>query len=174
MPAIWREQLSTGNERIDQDHKYLFCLFNSIELALSQPESLKHLPIFFNQLLDYSKEHFEREEQIQIKVKYPRYPDHKREHQNIIDSLTRVNDELKELLDTEQLMLVEVPREDSEAADDDESPAVDPESLARVEKLQRRLRKDVLLLARDWIIEHVVKTDKDMQPYLKQFPANFE
>ncbi|MCV6610109.1 MAG: hemerythrin family protein, partial [Amphritea sp.] len=62
MPVIWKSQLSTGNDLIDRDHKYLISLFNSIELSLLKPDSLQYLPIFFRELLEYTREHFEREE----------------------------------------------------------------------------------------------------------------
>ena len=69
MPIMWRDQISVGNDAIDQDHKYLICLINSVELALSHEDTVKHLPIFIGQLVEYTKEHFIREEEIQKKAR---------------------------------------------------------------------------------------------------------
>jgi len=73
MPVFWKPELSVKNELIDQDHRYLFSLFNCLELALKNDESLKYIPDFLEQLFKYTKEHFEREEIIQCRIKYPKY-----------------------------------------------------------------------------------------------------
>ena len=95
MPIVWRDQMSVGNEHIDQDHKYLICLFNSIELALSNEKKDELLPMFFDQLLEYTKVHFDREERIQLKMQYPGHYEHKQKHQEIVQSLMEVNAELQ-------------------------------------------------------------------------------
>lgn len=95
MPIIWREEMSIGNDLIDQDHRYLICLFNSIEFSLSHEKKDELLPEFFKQLVDYTIYHFDREEKIQINMKYPGHYEHKKEHQEIIAQLKEVNDELQ-------------------------------------------------------------------------------
>ena len=139
MPITWRKQISTGNDIIDQNHKYLICLFNSIELALSTPEALKYLPVYVDQLFEYTKEHFDREEKIQLKIDYPGYMEHKLQHQDILDHLEKVNDELQQLVN----------EKDEEATN---------------EALKSQLDKDILKLAREWIIDHLIKTDKKWSP----------
>ena len=69
-PVVWNRQMSTGNGLIDGDHKYLISLFNSVDLALSKPSVLPHLPLFFDQLVEYTQEHFRREEEIQIRIEW--------------------------------------------------------------------------------------------------------
>lgn len=68
MPIEWRPNLTTGSDIIDQDHKYLFCLFNCVSMAVSSEDQLEHLPFFFAQLLQYTKEHFSREETLQLEI----------------------------------------------------------------------------------------------------------
>lgn len=144
MPVIWKSQLSTGNDLIDRDHKYLISLFNSIELCLLKPDSLQYLPIFFSELLAYTREHFDREERIQIKIRYPYYADHKLEHQKIIDHLEQLNDTVRKLM----------------AARDKLGDT----------RIHERLDSEIISLAREWIIDHVVKTDGKMARFLKQYP----
>ena len=145
MPVVWRDALSTGNRVIDHDHKYLLCLFNAIELSLQSRDTLRSLPVFFDQLREYTREHFEREEQLQLKVQYPEYVDHKIAHQQIIDSLDSVSDHLNELL-----------------AGEDSNDA-----------LLERLNREVLGLAREWVVEHLVQMDRKLAPYLKRLPPDF-
>ena len=145
MPIVWRDQISVGNEAIDQDHKYLICLINSVELALRHENTVDQLPLFIQQLMAYTKEHFAREEEIQKKAQYPQIREHKREHEEILIKL------------------------------------VDMEHLAAeygVKKRQGRLRQDeeakisekIMALARHWILDHVLKTDKGMEHYLRKLP----
>jgi hemerythrin len=143
MPIIWRHQLTTGDERIDQDHKYLFAIFNCVELALSSPDQIRHLPLFFKQLFDYTEEHFLREEKLQFSIGYPGYLEHKIAHQRILERLKEVNDHLQAIAASE-------------------SGLNDPEAL------RAGLDKEILDLARSWIVGHIAKMDTAMLPYLKQ------
>ena len=94
MPIVWRDEMSVGNDHIDRDHRYLLCLFNLIELALSNEKRDEFLPVFFEQLFEYTKIHFNREEKTQLKLEYSGYYEHKMQHQEIVESLKEINDEL--------------------------------------------------------------------------------
>ncbi len=148
MPILWRPQLTTGSERLDQDHKYLFCIFNCIELALSSPDQIRHIPLFFEQLIDYTDEHFSREEQVQLQIGYHGYMEHKMEHQRLLERLKNLNDDIKKIAATD-------------------------EGINHPDVLAAGFDKDILNLARSWIIGHVAKMDTGMLPYLKQHPAMF-
>lgn len=136
MPILWRDEMSVGNDLIDQDHRYLLCLFNSVELILSSNELQDQLPFYFDQLLDYTKFHFDREEKIQLKSDYSGYYEHKKKHVEIVQRLEELNEELK-------------------------SGKTD-------------LEKDLLALVREWIVDHLIKVDKDLAPHLRQFPSNYQ
>jgi len=145
MPVVWKQQLSTGNNLIDQDHKYLIALFNSVELAMIKPENLKYLPIFFRELVDYTRHHFEREETIQIKIKYPYYADHKIEHQRIVGHLEELYTKIQATLGRGDL---------------------DPK------EIHSQLDTEIINLAREWVIEHLVKTDAKMAQFLRKYPQD--
>jgi hemerythrin len=136
MPILWRNEMSVGNDIIDQDHRYLLCLFNSIELILSDKGLHDQLPFYFDQLLEYTQFHFDREEKIQLKSEYPGFYDHKQKHQQIIQRLEAVNDELKMGSTDVQQGLIE--------------------------------------LVREWIVDHLIQTDKEMTSHLRKFPHNFQ
>ncbi|PQJ95947.1 bacteriohemerythrin [Chromatium okenii] len=148
MPILWRPQLTTGNDQIDQDHKYLFCIFNCIEMALSSPDQVKHIPLFFKQLLAYTDEHFVREEGIQLEIGYSGYLAHKMEHQRILERLQELNDKVQKIAASEQGLSAEILAEGG-------------------------LDKHILALARSWIVDHVAKMDTGFLPYMKKNPSNF-
>lgn len=175
MPVVWNAKMSTGNELIDQDHRYLICLFNSIELALSHDDFLHQLPLFFQQLFEYTKQHFLREERIQLKISYPGYLEHKIKHQEIVAQLEQVNDELQRLLEGESDERLEVISEPSGLDQEVEQLLSEEVPLAeRNAAIRAGLDHDILTLARSWVLDHIIKTDLDMAKYLKQYPSNFQ
>jgi hemerythrin len=136
--------MCVGNDLIDQDHRYLVCLFNCLELAMDREDSKQIMPPLFGQLLDYTKTHFDREERIQLKANYNKYMEHKKQHQNIIAHLSEINDQLQRCLASDQ------------------------------GSAQFPLNLEVMALAREWVIDHIIKTDREMIPMLKSLPKNFQ
>lgn len=148
MPIVWREQISVGNNIIDQDHKYLLCLVNSVELALKHEDTVECLPVYIQQLVDYTREHFAREESIQKKAQFPLIDEHKREHMRILDKLS----ELVKVVDD----YIEKKRRDALGLEEEAD-----------------LNQKIMELARHWILDHVLKEDKRMEYYLRKLPRNF-
>ena len=148
-PIIWNRQLSTGNDLIDRDHKYLICLFNSIELALTKPSVLPHLPMFFDQLVEYTQEHFKREEGIQIKIDYPNYAAHRLEHEKIMSQLEQVNRQIGGVA----------------------AAAVDTRDASPYHEI---MDGDLIGMTRHWVIDHMRKADMDMVPYLKKHAGTLQ
>ncbi|NHA15328.1 bacteriohemerythrin [Thioalkalivibrio sp. XN279] len=147
MPVVWRERMRIGHELIDADHRYLLSLFNSVELSLRVPDTLRYLPVFFGQFLDYAREHFAREEQVQFKMGFPGYLEHKLEHQRIAAKLAELQDRISTELDAM------------------------PEDEEAVAALQEQLRPEILELARTWVIDHILQTDGKMRPWFTPDPA---
>ena len=148
MAIVWREQMSVGNDVIDLDHKYLICLMNSVELALKHEDTLELLPVFTHQLVSYTEEHFAREEDIQKKAQYPLAAEHKREHSELIaklGNLTYIVDDFTDKKSKGELDLKE----------------------------EEEMNQKILELARQWILEHVIREDKRMEYYLRKLPRNF-
>lgn len=89
MGAIhWRRQLSVGQPAIDEDHKHLIEYLNQLDECLgarvfAPPKVAKVLMA----LLEYTKEHFGREERIMEKVNYPRLEDHRRQHREAVKAI---------------------------------------------------------------------------------------
>jgi len=149
MPVVWKSHLSTGNDLIDRDHKYLICLFNSVELALTKPRVLPHLPMFFDQLVEYSQEHFKREEGIQIKIDYPNYAAHRLEHEKIMSHLEDVNRQIGGI-------------------------AASTVDIRDASPYHEMMDGDLMGMTRHWVIDHMLKADLDMVPYLENHARNLQ
>lgn len=148
-PVVWKRQMSTGNGLIDRDHKYLICLFNSVDLALSKPSVLPHLPLFFDQLVEHTQEHFRREEEIQIRIDYPDYALHKLEHKKILTNLERVNRQIGGIATS----------------------AVDIQDAGPYHEM---MDGDLMGMARHWVIDHMLKADRDLVPFLEKHASRLQ
>ena len=95
MSLVWRKQLEIGDVSIDTDHKYLICLINTVELTLRTPEHRDVLPVTLEQLVDYTRVHFEREESIMLAMRYTRYDQHKLQHQLLIRELAAIRQQIE-------------------------------------------------------------------------------
>lgn len=90
MTLVWRNQLDTGNARIDADHRQLFELINAVELALKECRGVDALTSTLNELYDYTNYHFEREEQIMIALDYNEVEQHKLAHYGLKAQLVAI------------------------------------------------------------------------------------
>lgn len=86
----WSDQLLTGNEIIDKQHKEIFeraaQLIESEKTGKIESESNRILEY----LEDYCDRHFATEEALQIKCGYPGYEAHKKMHESFREELVEL------------------------------------------------------------------------------------
>lgn len=155
MSIIWRKEMSVANEAIDQDHRYLFCLVNTVELALRTEENRDLLDVAVTQLLEYTEYHFAREEALQSKIQYPKRGDHRGEHLRIVEQVKTIREQVRKAVASAQ------PGADAGAATD---------------KSAKQVKLDVdqiVGLLREWVLGHVLKRDREMIPWLEQYPSTY-
>jgi len=84
--VVWDEKYATGIQLIDSQHKELFSLTNELFRAcLGGEETLKD--VFrdtMGRMVDYVRFHFGDEQELLQRVKYPDYPEHKKQHDTLI------------------------------------------------------------------------------------------
>ena len=89
MGLVWRDQLSVGNNVIDSDHKYLIEIINQVEQSLVT-KNLIGLAKTLDDLSQYSRVHFEREEKIAEAVGYTQVPHLNQSHQELLKQLEQI------------------------------------------------------------------------------------
>lgn len=98
MYAVFNENLHTGNELIDGQHKEIIEKINKLVVACEngscQLESIKML----DYLADYTEYHFQEEEALQKEAGYPGFEEHKKRH----DEFRVAVKELHEMLEEEE------------------------------------------------------------------------
>ncbi len=90
----WTPKMSVGIEIIDSDHKKLFALVNRVGELIDggdRPNLLKSL----DELLDYTRYHFQREEQLMRDAGYPGYDAHARIHHDVTAKVAQWIEDLR-------------------------------------------------------------------------------
>ena len=93
MLAEWWEDLATGNQLIDNQHKELFRRINILLAACEQRKGKDEVGDLLQFLKKYVRTHFQDEENLQLRANYPLYKEHREEHDNFIQELIKVEDE---------------------------------------------------------------------------------
>jgi len=91
----WSEDLRVGNSFIDSDHQKLIKLVAQLHEAMAEGHGKDVLGKTLAELIRYTQEHFKREEDHMLRMRYPGYAAHKQEHdrlmREVLDLQTRFN-----------------------------------------------------------------------------------
>lgn len=88
MPEIsWSDELLTGNTFIDEDHRKLASMVNAFLDALSKGQGNDVLAKVLNNLMVYTRSHFDREEAEMQRINYPGTLAHKAEHTRLMNEV---------------------------------------------------------------------------------------
>ena len=139
MFATWTDDLLTGNETIDNQHKEIFHRINKLYEAANEYQELyqlkkvgdRRLKETLHFLADYVEEHFRDEEEYMKQNNYEKFEEHKKSH-----------DEFKKQIEKELEIF------------EKEGP-----NLPRIINL--------LKLTNKWLIEHIKKADLEMIQAIK-------
>ena len=96
----WYDFLEIGVDFIDNDHRELLDIIVEIKQAIDNGEKDKCVPLF-SSLLQHTKEHFSREEEFLLKVKYPNLEKHKNYHEKLLLKADETKRKCEEI-DTQQ------------------------------------------------------------------------
>lgn len=100
----WKDHYSVGIEGIDHEHKDLIELINRLHDQLSTGESLA-ASAFFGDLVKAISAHFALEERFMRERGYDQLPQHKEDHERLLDEILCLIDEFDrdEMADQEDL-----------------------------------------------------------------------
>jgi hemerythrin len=101
MSFLWHEKYCIGIDEIDKQHKIFLDMLNKTydiysSSATSVIDEKDKLKIYTDilKLREYAFNHFFTEEKYMIKYKYPKFFDHKREHDNFIKTVFELEEKL--------------------------------------------------------------------------------
>lgn len=130
----WKEEYEIGIQMIDEQHKRLFEIGNTVYELLENyilDDKYDKIVKIISELKEYTKYHFNTEEQLMIKIKYPKYFRQKVAHDDFIAKIEEID-------------------------------------LQDVDENQEKYIREILLFVFDWILEHIVKQDKDITAHMNE------
>lgn len=96
----WKDEYSVGIDSIDQQHKKLVNLINQLQTAVDYSTGEEFERDALDELVDYTKTHFQYEESLMQQNDYPDYEPHKAVHEKMIKQVAEVLAEYEKDKDT--------------------------------------------------------------------------
>ena len=91
----WNDSYSVGVEEIDNDHKKLLGLINKLQTAAHYSSDEAMIDSILNDLVDYTKYHFSKEEDMLKQSDYPHFNEHKLQHEEMIKKVSEFIEEYR-------------------------------------------------------------------------------
>ena len=96
MPLVtWDESYSVKVEKCDEDHKKLFALINALHDAMSVGRGAQVVQKVVDELANYTRFHFSREESLLEKTHYPALVPHQAQHRIFVQQVEQFRQDLK-------------------------------------------------------------------------------
>lgn len=87
---LWTDDLSTGNAFIDGDHHKLIDMVNALFESMAKGQGKDIISKVLNNLIIYTREHFDREEAEMQRIRYIASISHKSEHTKLIKQVAEL------------------------------------------------------------------------------------
>ena len=110
MEMKWKENLSVGIDKIDNQHKELFDRMNKLILAMREGKGKGEVMDTLKFLEDYVVKHFSEEEELQKKNNYPKYNMQHEQHEGFKNQLKKLRENF-ESKGTSSLLVLNVQKE---------------------------------------------------------------
>lgn len=95
MTVEWDEVFGTGNETVDNQHRYFLELINRIEKHYKESKSEAYCRKLISELEKYADFHFTSEENIATALKLPGVGAHHERHAELLEEFEKYADRLK-------------------------------------------------------------------------------
>lgn len=96
MAMLFTDDLVTGNEMIDSQHKELIDKINALLISCENKADKAGAVKMLNYLADYTDFHFSAEEQLQKEIEYPGYNEHIKKHEELRQTVNQLHEMLEE------------------------------------------------------------------------------
>lgn len=91
----WKDQYSTGIEAVDCEHQELIELINRLHDEMIAKGSKASIEAFFGDLFMGISAHFALEERFMRERRYDELPQHKADHERLLDEIRDIMDEFE-------------------------------------------------------------------------------
>ena len=91
----WDEAWTVGNKELDAAHKKLVGMIESVFVAIRTAQGVDYIEGVVDELIQYAKYHFTREENLLREQGYERQEGQQREHKKLLDDVTEIGNRIK-------------------------------------------------------------------------------
>jgi hemerythrin len=88
----WTPEMSVGVGALDDDHKVLIGIINELHDGIAAGHKKEILASVLDHLVEYTKFHFAKEEELLAKCDYLAAPNHKMEHASFVSRLINLQE----------------------------------------------------------------------------------
>jgi hemerythrin len=92
----WDDTLDVGVTQFNEDHRRLVGFINDLHGGIVSGLGISQMTYILDGLIDYTKEHFGREEELMTKHDYPGLKGHRREHYELMKQVSEFKSRLTE------------------------------------------------------------------------------
>jgi len=92
----WDVRLETRHPQIDEQHKALIQAFNDLHLAMKQGKGKDEVGRTLTFLTEYTKTHFQMEENLMARAGYPRAREHREIHADFAGKAQALSDQFNQ------------------------------------------------------------------------------
>ena len=98
MKLVWQDRFSVGVPEVDHEHRELIRLINLLHEALGQSQSAAAVRAALGEVHVAISAHFALEEKDMQAWGYSGYPEHKRDHERLLDELRDLMDSIEQAI----------------------------------------------------------------------------
>lgn len=99
----WSDAYLIGVEELDYEHKDLFDHLNMLQLELAADTNTENIQRILEEIYVRFVAHFALEETYMHEHKYPKAVEHKREHENLLESMRDIIGKFSDATDVDEL-----------------------------------------------------------------------
>ena len=91
--AQWKSEYESGNQLVDEQHKFLFSLINTLHNAMLTGQGKSVVNKIIHSLYEYVVVHFSTEEVYMLDHHYPHYFEHCKKHDDLKRRLVELDED---------------------------------------------------------------------------------
>ena len=91
----WRDEYCTGFKGVDYEHEELIRQINSVYELMRGPASKEMVLDSLGEIYGSISAHFALEEQLMLRHEYDHYPEHRADHERLLDEIRDITDEFE-------------------------------------------------------------------------------
>jgi hemerythrin len=92
----WKEEFSVGVVEVDYEHQELIDLINEVHLSVREGVTRQQVVAGLGEIYAQIAAHFALEEKVMRDMRYPAFPEHKTDHEALLDDLRDIMDEVED------------------------------------------------------------------------------